>query len=110
MDTLAHPAATTVKRVALYARVSTEDQADAGTIKAQRDLLTNVAQAYGWEIANHYVDDGFSGTLGLADRPDGLRLLEDARLGRFTEVVVYRLDRLGRSLRVLLDAHTALEN
>ena len=96
-------------RVALYARVSTEDQADRGTIQAQLALLRNLAQAYGWEVIGEYVDDGFSGTLPLDQRPDGRRLLEDARNGRFSAVIAYRLDRLGRSLRALLDAHDALE-
>ncbi|MBX5492863.1 MAG: recombinase family protein [Chloroflexi bacterium] len=38
----------------------------------------------------------------MGERPDGRHLLEDARAGRFQEVLVYRLDRLGRSLRALL--------
>ena len=96
-------------RVALYARVSTEDQADRGTIQAQLTLLRNLAQAYGWHVVGEYVDDGISGTIPLGDRPDGRRLLEDARSGVFASVVAYRLDRVGRSLRALLDAHDALE-
>src|SRR5215211_6441771 len=86
------------QRVALYSRVSTDDQTDRGTIKGQRDFLANFAQLYGLEVASEYVDDGFSGTVPLGDRPDGRRLLEDARQGRFGVVLVYRLDRLGRSL------------
>ena len=106
MNSLARPEPL---RVALYARVSTEDQADRGTIQAQLALLRNLAQAYGWEVIGEYVDDGFSGTLPLDQRPHGRRLLEDARNARFSAVIAYRLDRLGRSLRALLDAHDALE-
>src|SRR3954453_23566664 len=91
-------AALATERVALYSRVSTEDQTDRGTIKAQRDFLANFAQLYGLEVGGEYVDDGFSGTLPLGDRPDGKRLLDDARQDRFGVVLVYRLDRLGRSL------------
>jgi site-specific DNA recombinase len=97
------------ERVALYSRVSTDDQTDRGTIKGQRDFLTNFAQLYGLEVGGEYIDDGFSGTLPLGVRPDGRRLLEDARQGRFSVVLVYRLDRLGRSLSALLEALAALE-
>ena len=45
----------------------------------------------------------------LGERLGGRRLLEDARAGRFQEVLVYRLDRISRSLRALLDANAALE-
>src|SRR5262245_11375888 len=72
-------------------------------------LLRTLARAYGWDVAGEYVDDGVSGTIPLEERPQGARLLADARAGRFAEVVSYRLDRLGRSLRALLDAHDALE-
>src|SRR3954463_1245266 len=46
----------------------------------------------------------------LWTRPDGQRLLLDAEAGRFGAVLVYRIDRLGRSLRSLLDAHDALSS
>jgi site-specific DNA recombinase len=98
----------TSERVALYSRVSTEDQTDRGTIQAQRAFLTDFARLYGLEIGGEYVDDGFSGTIALDHRPDGARLLEDARQGRFGTVLVYRLDRLGRSLTALLEAHMVL--
>jgi len=50
-----------------------------------------------------------SGTVPLDHRPEGSRLLQDAAGGRFGAVVVYRLDRLGRDLRVTMDAHDALQ-
>ena len=42
------------------------------------------------------------------ERPEGRRLLEDAKAGRFDTVLVYKLDRLGRSLLVIVDAHDRL--
>jgi site-specific DNA recombinase len=45
----------------------------------------------------------------LERRPEGSRLLQDAEAGRFGSVVIYRLDRLGRDLRVTMDAHDALQ-
>src|SRR5207302_5992583 len=47
-------------------------------------------------------------TLPLSQRPAGRRLLDDAQSGRFGCVLVYRVDRLGRSLTALLEAHTTL--
>ncbi len=97
----------------IYARTSTEDQAERQTVRGQLEFLRRFCSLYShvqrYEIAAEYVDDGWSGTVPLGERPDGRRLLEDARAGRFQEVLVYRLDRLGRSLRALLDANLALE-
>jgi site-specific DNA recombinase len=60
-------------------------------------------------VAEIYKDDGISGTIPLHERPEGRRLLEDAREGEFGAVLVYRLDRLGRSLLVIVDAHDRLQ-
>ena len=94
--------------VALYTRVSTEDQAERSTIQAQRDFLRSFVQLYGLTIVGEYADDGVTGTIPLSQRPDGRRLLQDVSTGRFNCVLVYRVDRLGRSLTALLDAHAAL--
>jgi site-specific DNA recombinase len=69
--------------VALYMRVSSEDQADRGTIDAQRDFLRQFASLYQLPVADEYADDGISGTLPLGGRPEGRRLLQDAEAGRF---------------------------
>src|SRR4051812_21819202 len=96
-------------RVAIYARVSTEDQAERQTVQAQLDFLRKLSDLHGWPVAGEYVDDGISGTIALDARPDGRRLLGDAAAHAFTMVLLYRLDRLGRKVRVLLDAHQTLE-
>ena len=62
-------------RVALYARVSTERQADRGTIGSQLALLREHVAAAGDELVGEYVDDGHSGA--RLDRP-GLDALRDA--------------------------------
>ena len=50
-------------RVALYMRVSTEDQAKRGfSLDAQRNRLRAYCEARGWEIVKEYTDEGFSGT------------------------------------------------
>lgn len=99
----------TVTRVACYARVSTEDQAERQTVDAQKDFLRRYCELHGLTVAGVYVDDGISGATPLEDRPEGRRLLDDAEAGAFTVVLVYRLDRLGRSLKSLLAAHERLD-
>lgn len=80
--------------VALYARVSTEDQDTANQIMQ----LRSYAQARGWTVAGEWIDHGVSGA--KARRP-GL----DAMLasGGYDAVMVVGLDRLARSLRNLLE-------
>ena len=84
-------------KVALYARVSTKDQ-DAGM---QLDDLRQMAKARGLEIAEEYVD-----TIGGAkdSRPELNRMMNGAKQGQFKAVLVWKLDRFGRSLRHLVTA------
>jgi site-specific DNA recombinase len=97
-----------VSHVALYMRVSSDDQAEHGNIDTQRDFLRQFAHLYSLPIVEEYEDAGITGTLPLSQRPAGRRLLDDAQQGRFGCVLVYRVDRLGRSLTALLEAHTVL--
>src|SRR3954465_1443255 len=86
----------TNQAVAIYARVSTEDQAERETIQAQLDFLRRFVDLHELPVAGEYVDDGISGAVPLGDRPEGRRLLIDAEAGCFGVVLVYRLSRLGR--------------
>lgn len=97
------------ERVGLCLRVSSEEQRDRETIEIQRDFLNEYCRLYGLEIAGVYADDGVSGTIPLHERPEGRRLLEDAEAGKFQTLLLYRLDRLGRSLLVIVDAHDRLQ-
>ncbi len=96
-------------RMALYCRVSSDEQADRETIRAQVDFLQQYCRLYGLPVHDTYLDDGVKGAIPLPDRPDANRLLKDAAAGRFDCVLVYKLDRLARGLKVLLDAHAALQ-
>lgn len=96
-------------RVALYARVSSEDQVERETIQNQVQIANTLCPAMGQEIVASYLDDGVSGTIPLEKRPQGALLLEDARKGKFKQVVVYRLDRIGRTGLVILSAWEALK-
>lgn len=100
----------TTTRTALYARVSSEDQAERQTVDAQLTWLRRFAELQELPIAGVYVDDGVSGTIPIEDRPEGKRLVEDARAGQFSSVLVMRVNRLGRTLRTLLGAHDQLES
>ena len=98
------------ERVALLLRMSSEEQRERETIEIQREFLQEYCRLYSLEVAQVYADDGVLGTIPLHERPEGRRLLEDANGGKFSTVLVYRLDRLGRSLLVTVDAHDRLQD
>lgn len=86
----------------IYIRVSTEDQAKDGfSIHAQREKLTKYAEANDWDIFDYYIDDGISGK-NLEDRLEVTRLLKDVEEGKINNVLIYKLDRLTRSVRDLI--------
>ncbi|MFH1360401.1 MAG: recombinase family protein [Candidatus Omnitrophota bacterium] len=94
-------------KVALYTRVSTEDQAREGfSLEVQRNYLLQYAKNFGWDVfcsmsgRDVYMDDGYSG--GNMDRPALQRLLFDARNKHFDLILVYKQDRLSRRLKDLL--------
>jgi len=89
---------------AIYCRVSTEEQREKQSIATQKELCEKYCELEGVQIAGIYLDDGVSGTLSLDDRPEGNRLLQDAKNHGFSAVLVYRLDRLGRDPRLTLNA------
>lgn len=85
-----------VLRVALYVRVSSQEQADEGySIGEQTERLKKYAEAMEWEIYKIYVDPGYSG--GNIDRPGLNEMIRDVEAGEIDTVVVYKLDRLSRS-------------
>jgi DNA invertase Pin-like site-specific DNA recombinase len=78
-------------RAALYARVSTEHQTTENQLLELRDYATR--QGF---TASEYLDEAVSGT--TASRPALNRMMADAQAGRLDLVIVWRADRLGRSL------------
>lgn len=78
--------------VAIYARVSTSDQ----SCDMQLNELREYVSKQGWPVFAEYVDTGFSGA--SSSRPQLDRLLRDARLRKFEAVLVWKLDRWGRSV------------
>jgi site-specific DNA recombinase len=77
-------------KAALYPRVSTQDQ----NCEAQYRELDQYVRERGWIAVEHY-SDTMSGT--KAERPELARLLADARARKFQVVLVWKLDRFGRS-------------
>src|SRR5437764_12787299 len=89
-------------RCAIYTRVSTEQglEQDFNSLDAQYDAseaYIRSQQHAGWTMVRcKYDDGGFSG--GNTERPALQRLLEDLRTGKVNVIVVYKVDRLTRSL------------
>ena len=83
-------------RAAIYARVSRNDQ----SIALQLDEASALVKGRGWELADTFHDEGISGT--KTSRPALDRMLVDARRRRFDVLVVWRSDRLFRSLSEMI--------
>lgn len=96
-------------KAAVYARVSSEDQQERRTIETQLEFASKYCDLHKIDVVEWYQDDGVSGTIPLEDRDAGARLLADAKDGKFQLLLVYKLDRLGRSARVILNAVHELE-
>lgn len=87
-------------KVAIYCRVSKEDP-NGVSVPMQRERLSAYAVARGWQVTETYVDDGASAK--TLNRPSLSKLLLDAKAGRFDTLLIYRLDRLTRSVKDLAD-------
>ncbi len=89
-------------KVAIYLRVSTEDQVREGySLEVQEEYLREYAKREQHQVYNMYKDEGISGY--TKERPALIRLLRDAKDNKFGLVIVYKLDRFSRNLRDLLN-------
>jgi site-specific DNA recombinase len=84
-------------RTAIYRRLSRDDEqsGESMSIENQRILLERYAKENGFDVAEIYTDDGWSGT--NFDRPDFQRMKRDIELGKIDIVLVKDLSRLGRN-------------
>ena len=87
-----------MKQVVIYGRCSTDKQ----TVSNQLNDLREVANRSGWEVIDQYLDEGISGSKGWDKRPEFDRLLKDANRKKFDGILVWSVDRLGRSLQHLV--------
>ena len=95
----------TPMNVAIYARVSTLNKGQ--DVDMQLVELRQFCATNGWTIAHEYVDCGISGS--KSSRPQLNRLMQHAAAKRFDAVLVWKLDRFGRSVRHLVNAIADLE-
>jgi DNA invertase Pin-like site-specific DNA recombinase len=87
-----------IKRVAVYARVSTDGQSTENQLRE----LRAAAARQGWEIVAERVDHGISGAKGRKERPQFDALLHGVTRRDFDMIAVWSVDRLGRSLQDLV--------
>ena len=79
-----------------YCRVSTAEQASNGdSLETQKQHITGYAMMKGWTVSGFFVETGVSGSVPLADRPEGQRLL--TAVARDDVIVAAKLDRMFRS-------------
>ena len=88
-----------ITRVALYARVSTLNGQDP---EMQLRELREYASRRGWQISEEYVDQGISGS--KESRPSLNRMMSDAHQRKVDAVLVWKIDRFGRSLKHLVNS------
>ena len=86
-----------MKKVVLYARVSSKDQ----NCERQISELRIIASNHNYHIVDEYIDTGFSGS--LKNRPELDRMMKDAFLKKFEMVMTLELSRVGRSTKNLLE-------
>ena len=93
-------------RAALYARVSTEDQAKEGfSLDAQIKRLEAYCKVRGWDIADRYVDEGYSGR--NTDRPEYNRMMSD--MEGWDLILVLKMDRIHRNSRNFMNMMEELD-
>lgn len=86
------------KRVAIYARVSTDGQ----STDNQLTELRNAAKRHKWKVVEEFIDKGISGAKGREKRPEFDRMCKAAVRKEFDLVAAWSVDRLGRSLQHLI--------
>ena len=90
-------------KTAVYVRVSTDEQAKEGySIRAQIEKLKSYVLIKDWSFYKVYADEGISGK-NITGRPAINEMIQDIKAGRVNNVLVYKIDRLTRSTRDLID-------
>ena len=107
----------TERRIAVYARVSSAEQASPDHTSIQKQIDAGLREAerlaqFGdeVEVVKEYRDEGITGASRFEDRPEGFRLLTDAKRGKFDTVIFFSLDRFTRSAAKGLQDFELLED
>lgn len=99
-----------IKRAALYARVSTEEQAMHGvSLDAQKERLTQYAKDNGLSIVDIYVDEGISARKRYTRRAEFMRMLEDVKANKIDVVLFIKLDRWFRNIADYYEVQAILD-
>src|ERR1700682_3556643 len=93
-------------KIAVYARVSTLNKGQ--DVDMQLIDMRKSIESKGWNLFKEYVDRGVSGS--KSSRPQLDKLMRDAADKKFDAVLVWKLDRFGRSVRHLVNAIAELES
>lgn len=84
-------------RIAPYCRVSTDKADQLNSLEMQKKFYGEFAERNNHEITHMYADEGISGTQ-MRKRPEFMRLMRDARLGKFDMVVTKDISRMARNV------------
>ena len=99
-----------LKRAALYARVSTEEQAMRGvSLDAQKERLAQYAKENNLTIVDTYVDEGISARKRYTRRPEFMRMLEDVKEKKIDVVLFIKLDRWFRNIADYYEVQAILD-
>jgi len=88
-------------RAGLYARVSSEEQAEGYSIDEQLEAMRRFCKERGWTVVAEYVEPGYSGT--VMDRPVFAQVLADCEAGKLDILLTHQLDRFYRNLQLQLE-------
>jgi len=90
-----------------YIRVSTEEQAYG--IEAQKVAIENFCRTRNYELVDVFVDEGVSGSIPAFERPGFKQAIEYAKSNNIKILIIYALDRLGRSFYDIFETLKKLE-
>ncbi len=93
------------RRVAIYVRVSSEEQIQGYSLDAQEHAGRAYCRSHEWRVYRVYRDEGRSArTDDVTKRPEFAQMLIDADAGAFDTIVVHKLDRFARNRRVAFES------
>jgi DNA invertase Pin-like site-specific DNA recombinase len=91
-------------RVAIYARVSSEEQVEGYSLDAQLRACRRYVADHGWTVFREYIEEGRSArTDDVNKRPQFKQMMEDAQQRHIDTVLVHKLDRFARNRRIAFD-------
>jgi len=95
-----------MKKVAIYARVSTSSQDSSNQLLE----LRIIAKRMGYEVVSEFIDNGISGSKGREGRPALDLMMKSATQRKFDMIMCWSIDRLGRSLQNLVEILNELQS